>query len=64
MTKKDYKEIAEVVRSYTVYNRDLEMRYLDRDELIVGLSVLMAKDNPRFDAERFRAACYGDPFKK
>ena len=61
MTKKDYKAIAEEVRSSTIED---ERGRISKNLLVQGLSVMFAKDNPRFDAERFRVACYGEPFKK
>ena len=63
MTKKDYKAIAEVVQKYSIGSGEGRTILL-RGELINALSSVMKADNPRFDAERFRAACYGEPFKK
>jgi hypothetical protein len=55
MYRKHYRAVAEVIRSA----RELP----DREQLaavITGLEYVFKVDNPRFDRERFRAACHGD----
>ena len=54
MTKKDYERIAEVI------NKVLWMDAVDpltASKFIFGLAASLKDDNPRFDAERFYAAC-------
>jgi len=62
MTRKDYKELAEAIKSV------LEIPSDDKDRNIVkwafklmlhngGFEDYMREDNPRFDSERFREAC-------
>ncbi len=63
MTKKDYKAIAGAVKD-TAFIKANGLYYLVLDEFLGRLGYLFKADNPRFDAERFRAACYGEPFKK
>lgn len=61
MTKKDYKAIAGALNLTSMANgADL----IVKTSLLEMLSLVFKADNPRFDAERFRAACYGEPFKK
>ena len=64
MTKKDYKAIAEVVEKYAIGSEAEGEAILRVSEFVKVLSSVLGADNPRFDAERFRAACYGEPFKK
>jgi hypothetical protein len=55
MTRKTYREAAEVIRAA----RELP----DREQLtavVEGLADMFKRDNSRFDRERFRDAVYGD----
>jgi hypothetical protein len=51
MSKKDYERAARIVRPWADLNRG------HAEELCAAFIALFAGDNPRFDAERFRAAC-------
>ncbi len=54
MTKKDYIAIASIIRGIS----DTATPGETKVGLIVdGLGKLFEKDNPRFDRERFKAAC-------
>jgi len=64
MTKKDYKAIAEVIERHAIGSEAEGESILHVGEFVKALSSVLRADNPRFDAERFRAACYGEPFKK
>lgn len=48
-TKKDYLRAVEVVREHKVGR--------SRDEVMKAFIQFFQGDNPRFDVERFRAAC-------
>ncbi len=53
MTKKDYKLLAEVVAKVADGNG-----HIWRYDLLDKLEEALKKDNPRFDGEKFRKACY------
>jgi hypothetical protein len=56
--KRDYNAIAKIIDNLTV-NRLVHQRdILYRDELVECLAEFFARDNPRFDGERFKAACW------
>lgn len=56
MTKKDYIAIAGVIRD-TVTTPSQEIHDETLYALIGGLCKVFANDNPRFDQDRFVAAC-------
>lgn len=60
MTRKDYKRIAEVIRTLRTYS---DYGTVDRlhDRLVLELSKMFAADNPRFDAAKFQDACENGP---
>ena len=49
MTRKDYEKIAEVLGEASPYT----VRYV----LVERFIQMLQADNPRFDSERFKAAC-------
>ena len=49
MTKKDYIKAAEIVRAIKSLH--------DRTVVMYGMAELFQSDNPRFDPDRFKAAC-------
>lgn len=59
MTKKDYIKLAGAIRdnsrSGVVWTSDNHT--IDRDKFIDALCDILLDDSPRFDAERFIAAC-------
>jgi hypothetical protein len=61
MTKKDYIEIAAVIRKHLEerpYNHWVaEERRQHLEELAQDLCVILQRDNPRFDKFRFLALC-------
>jgi hypothetical protein len=58
MTKKDYMKIAAMIKNTygTLECSDSGMEYCLSD-LVQGLAVVFASDNPRFDQGRFLKAC-------
>ena len=55
MSKKDYEAIAKCInRSFDYFTT----RELDTKILITTLSNYFKEDNPRFNAEQFKEACY------
>lgn len=58
MTKKDYEAIAGVLRM----RRSMwsGVAKIAVDSIAEGLTTIMERDNPRFDRERFLAACRGE----
>jgi hypothetical protein len=52
MTRKDYQLIAAVLKSYATEGIPVD----DRDAIAYDLADALAKDNPRFDRERFLVA--------
>jgi len=57
MTKKDYIKLAELVSTHTIYDDDRELDILYKDTIVDSLCDILEDDNPRFDRERFIAAC-------
>jgi hypothetical protein len=53
MSRKDYEMIAKCIRDAGKQT----LGSIFRDLLISSLCAEFAKDNPRFDADRFREAC-------
>lgn len=53
MTKKHYIAIAKLIDRLEVYDGAL----IHKHATVVGLCEIFAKDNPAFDAERFKTAC-------
>ena len=51
MTRKDYIAIAQAVKE------TWEIPFGAREELVQRLITIMAKDNERFDRDRFKDAC-------
>lgn len=59
MTRKHFKAIAKVIHDATFNdeNRGITKDVVLRDELIEGLAKVFKTDNPRFDSNKFFAAC-------
>lgn len=61
MTKKDYIVIAAVIRDGALINletlRDVEVNSLTRLQIARTMANMLARDNSRFDRDRFLAAC-------
>ena len=56
MTKKHYKAIAEAIKHETVATENSDRLF--KMSLINSLCLIMVSDNPNFDAETFKKACY------
>lgn len=57
MTRKDYTAIAAIVAGeFRHGSPDDPMAY--KDLVVSALTAYMTEDNPRFDRDRFFAACY------
>ena len=58
LTKRNYEAIAEIVDGLTLH-RPAMLRdpIIYRDDLVKHLAAYFFEDNPRFDRERFKAAC-------
>ena len=59
MTRKDYRAIAGAIRKSAEQVAEHEMEY-PICEVVNRLCEVLRYDNPRFDADRFRGACYGE----
>ena len=59
MTRKDYNAIASGIRDVDAVCVSEESREIV-SEIVNHLCYVFALDNPRFDAARFRLACYGE----
>ena len=57
MTKKDYIQIASIIKDNSVSDDKL-IRYIAKDPLIKDFVIMFKKDNERFDEERFIEACF------
>jgi len=57
MSRKDYCAIAEAIRSTRAITDDGHGQTLAVDIVAERIADVMAKDNPRFDRERFYRAC-------
>jgi hypothetical protein len=57
MTRKDYRAFAEAINR--VYRASPRSRLVVA-EITHGLEEVLRADNPRFDRERFRAACFDE----
>jgi hypothetical protein len=55
MTKKDYKAIAAIINGSTLVSFPGN---IDKLELVDMLCVMLKNDNPNFDADKFKTACY------
>jgi len=53
MTKKDYIKLAKLIKDKSTGNDT----HIFVDDLVDGLCDILAEDNPRFDADKFKAAC-------
>lgn len=53
MTKKDYQEVAEIIRCY----KDLIDDEFVVEDLVEDFATLFANDNPNFKYDLFRDAC-------
>lgn len=54
MTKKDYIKLAELINDQTAIP---SQQFICKEAFINGLCSILKEDNPRFDRERFIAAC-------
>jgi hypothetical protein len=52
MTRKDYIATAEIIHSY-----NLQLPEILLENLVNDFAEMFARDNDRFDANRFRVAC-------
>jgi len=57
LSKRHYNAIAKIINNLTVDRLVHQHDILYRDELVEWLAEFFAQDNPRFDGERFKAAC-------
>jgi hypothetical protein len=62
MTKKDYIELAKLIRNEREYFADWQKHGIGTiqvplDHFVNGLCYILKSDNPRFDKERFLEAC-------
>ena len=58
LSKRHYEAIAEIVDGLTVNRADYPRDpIIYRDDLVKHLAAYFFEDNPRFDVERFKAAC-------
>jgi len=53
MSRKDYRAIARILSDYRPAMNDLYF-----NNMVEELAGVMQRDNPRFDASRFKQACY------
>lgn len=59
-SRKDYKVVAEaILKNYNLRHRDVEpcQTELTLAGVALTLATVFSKDNPRFDAKKFIAAC-------
>jgi len=59
LSKKYYKRIAEIIRTSKRLNAEYT-ECIDVIELIDELCIFFKENNPRFDKDRFVAACCGE----
>ena len=59
MTRKDYIAIAGAIRKSAERVAEHEMEY-PLCEVVNRICEVLHNDNPRFDAAKFRKACYGE----
>ena len=59
MTRKDYIAIAGAIRKSAEQVAEHEMEY-PICEVVNRLCEVLRYDNPRFNADKFRKACYGE----
>ena len=57
MTKKDYIQIASIIKDNKLYTNNSTRKILKHDNLVNDFVVMFKKDNDRFDKERFIKAC-------
>ena len=61
MTKKDYKQIASIIKDNGIVlasnERGTTLIGIDKDNLVDDFVIMFKKDNIRFDKERFLKAC-------
>jgi len=58
MTKKDYKLIANCIKKVNTFENEYNKYLISKSELVTRLIIALKEDNPRFNAEKFREACY------
>lgn len=63
MTRKDYKKIAEVLRAWKPMgfededNRYANAEYSQWSKMVEGFAMMLAKDNKKFNHDKFYRAC-------
>ena len=61
MTKKDYKQIASIIKDNGIVlasnERGTTLIGIDKDNLVDDFVIMFKKDNEKFDKERFIKAC-------
>ena len=61
MTKKDYKQIASIIKDNGIVlasnERGTTLTGIDKDNLVNDFVIMFKKDNERFDKDRFIKAC-------
>jgi len=58
MTRKHYIAIADVIKEYVKPNHLVYGFTNHKDDLVSELCRVFEEDNPRFDSDKFREACY------
>jgi len=57
MTKKHFKQLAQVIKDNTHGIIDTNTLYINRDDLVDELCVILKQVNPRFNTTMFKDAC-------
>lgn len=57
MTRKDYQAIAKIFDAEISVRKDTTPGALAIKSVVYGLADIFARDNPRFDREKFYTAC-------
>lgn len=57
MTHKDYAKLADMVAGFREKNTGFSRVHVSLDDLTESLVNILSNDNPRFQGDKFRAAC-------
>ena len=60
MTKKDYRALADMIAGFREQNTGFSRAHVPIDDLTETLVRILSNDNPRFQGDKFRAACDPD----